>query len=146
MEMGQLYGKQMKSGFKNTLTKSISGSASNFLNFRDFSYLAGAVLVLQGKLIIGQLMFLDFVWIRNRSNLKVNNYVINQETVYFERISDIIDNPQEIEIIGKDLPPMPPINGKVTFENVNFKFSDTSKLILKNINFKSHQKFYWCCG
>ena len=52
-----------------------------------------------------------------------------------ERISDIIDNPQEIEIIGKDLPPMPPIDGKVDFENVNFKFSDRSKLILKNINF-----------
>ena len=29
---GQLYGKQMKSGFKNTVTKSISGSASNFLS------------------------------------------------------------------------------------------------------------------
>ena len=59
-----------------------------------------------------------------------------QETALsLERISDIIDNPQEIEIIGKDLPPMPPIDGKVTFENVNFKFSDTSKLILKNIKF-----------
>ena len=60
-----------------------------------------------------------------------------QETALsLERISDIIDNPQEIEIIGKDLPPMPPIDGKVAFENVNFQFSDKSKLILKNINFK----------
>ena len=41
---GQLYGKQMKAGFRNTLTKSISGSASNFL-----SQLSGLLLFGQGS-------------------------------------------------------------------------------------------------
>jgi len=137
---GQLYGKQMKSGFKNTLTKSISGSASNFLSQLSGLLViwAGAVLVLQGKLTIGQLIaFRILSGYVTGPILRLTTMSQNfQETALsLERISDIIDNPQEIEIIGKDLPPMPPINGKVTFENVNFKFSDTSKLILKNINF-----------
>jgi ATP-binding cassette subfamily B protein len=60
-----------------------------------------------------------------------------QETALsLERISDIIDNPKEIEIIGKDLPPIPPVNGKIEFYNVNFRFSDSSPFTLKNINLK----------
>ena len=58
-----------------------------------------------------------------------------RQALSLERISDIIDNPKEIEIIGKDLPPMPPLEGKIEFNNINFRFSDSSPLILKNINF-----------
>jgi len=136
---GQLYGKQMKAGFKNTLTKSISGSASNFLSQLSGLLViwAGAILVLQGKLTIGQLIaFRILSGYVTGPILRLTTMSQNfQETALsLERISDIIDNPQEIEIIGKDLPPMPPIDGKVAFENVNFRFTDTSKLILKNIN------------
>ena len=138
---GQLYGKQMKAGFRNTLTKSISGSASNFLSQLSGLLViwAGAILVLQGRLTIGQLIaFRILSGYVTGPILRLTTMSQNfQETALsLERISDIIDNPQEIEIIGKDLPPMPPINGKIEFENVNFKFSDTSKLILKNINFQ----------
>jgi ATP-binding cassette subfamily B protein len=138
---GQLYGKQMKAGFRNTLTKSISGSASNFLSQLSGLLViwAGAVLVLQGKLTIGQLIaFRILSGYVTGPILRLTTMSQNfQETALsLERISDIIDNPQEIEIIGKDLPPMPPIDGKVSFENINFKFSDRSKLILKNINFQ----------
>ena len=138
---GQLYGKQMKAGFKNILTKSISGSASNFLSQLSGLLViwSGAFLVLQGKLTIGQLIaFRILSGYVTGPILRLTTMSQNfQETALsLERISDIIDNPQEIEIIGKDLPPMPPIDGKITFENINFKFSDTSKLILKNINFK----------
>ena len=59
---GQLYGKQMQAGFKNTVTRSISGSASNFLSQLSGLLViwAGAVLVLQGKLTIGQLIAFKF--------------------------------------------------------------------------------------
>ena len=131
----------MKAGFRNTLTKSISGSASNFLSQLSGLLViwAGAVLVLQGKLTIGQLIaFRILSGYVTGPILRLTTMSQNfQETALsLERISDIIDNPQEIEIIGKDLPPMPPIDGKVSFENINFKFSDRSKLILKNINFQ----------
>ena len=110
---GQLYGKQMKAGFRNTLTKSISGSASNFLSQLSGLLViwAGAVLVLQGKLTIGQLIaFRILSGYVTGPILRLTTMSQNfQETALsLERISDIIDNPQEIEIIGKDLPPMPP--------------------------------------
>ena len=138
---GQLYGKQMKAGFRNTLTKSISGSASNFLSQLSGLLViwAGAVLVLQGKLTIGQLIafrILSGYVTGPILRLTTMSQNFQEIALSLERISDIIDNPQEIEIIGKDLPPMPPIDGKVDFENVNFQFSDRSKLILKNINFQ----------
>ena len=136
----QLYGKQMQAGFKNTVTRSISGSASNFLSQLSGLLViwAGAVLVLQGKLTIGQLIaFRILSGYVTGPILRLTTMWQNfQETALsLERISDIIDNPQEIEIIGKDLPPMPPLEGKIEFNNINFRFSDSSPLILKNINF-----------
>ena len=136
----QLYGKQMQAGFKNNVTRSISGSASNFLSQLSGLLViwAGAVLVLQGKLTIGQLIaFRILSGYVTGPILRLTTMWQNfQETsLSLERISDIIDNPQEIEIIGKDLPPMPPLEGKIEFNNINFRFSDSSPLILKNINF-----------
>ena len=137
---GQLYGNQMKAGFRNTLTKSISGSTSNFLSQLSGLLViwAGAILVLQGKLTIGQLIaFRILSGYVTGPILRLTTMTQNfQETALsLERISDIIDNPQEIEIIGTNLPPMPLIKGKIEFKNINFRFSDNSKLILKNINF-----------
>ena len=138
---GQLYGKQMQAGFKNTITRSISGSASNFLSQLSGLLViwAGAVLVLQGKLTIGQLIAFRILsgYVTGPILRLATMWQNFQETALsLERISDIIDNPKEIEIIGKDLPPIPPINGKIEFNNVNFRFSDSSPLILKNINLK----------
>jgi len=137
---GQLYGNQMKAGFRNTLTKSISGSTSNFLSQLSGLLViwAGAILVLQGKLTIGQLIaFRILSGYVTGPILRLTTMTQNfQETALsLERISDIIDNPQEIEIVGTNLPPMPLIKGKIEFNNINFRFSDNSKLILKNINF-----------
>ena len=137
---GQLYGNQMKAGFRNTLTKSISGSTSNFLSQLSGLLViwAGAILVLQGKLTIGQLIaFRILSGYVTGPILRLTTMTQNfQETALsLERISDIIDNPQEIEIIGTNLPPMPLIKGKIEFNNINFRFSDNSNLILKNINF-----------
>ena len=138
---GQLYGKQMKSGFKNTVTKSISGSASNFLSQLSGLLViwAGAILVLQGKLTIGQLIAFRILsgYVTGPILRLATMWQNFQETALsLERISDIIDNPKEIEIIGKDLPPIPPVKGKIVFSNVNFRFSDSSPFTLKNITFK----------
>ncbi len=136
---GQLYGKQMQAGFKNIVTRSISGSTSNFLSQLSGLLViwAGASLVLQGKLTIGQLIAFRILSgyvtgpILRLTSLWQN---FQQTTLSLERISDIIDNPKEIEIIGEDLPPIPPIEGKIEFKQVNFRFKDSSPLILKNIN------------
>ena len=128
---GQLYGKQMQAGFKNTVTRSISGSASNFLSQLSGLLViwAGAVLVLQGKINNWSIdSFQNFIWVRYWTNTWVGNYVakLSRDGISLERISDIIDNPKEISI-GKDLPPIPPVNGKIEFNNVNFRFSDSNQ-------------------
>ena len=138
---GQLYGKQMKSGFKNTVTKSISGSASNFLSQLSGLLViwAGAILVLQGKLTIGQLIAFRILsgYVTGPILRLATMWQNFQETALsLERISDIIDNPKEIEIIGKDLPPIPPVKGKIEFSNVNFVPSNNKGFPVKNITFK----------
>ena len=129
----------MKAGFKNIVTRSISGSTSNFLSQLSGLLViwAGASLVLQGKLTIGQLIAFRILSgyvtgpILRLTSLWQN---FQQTTLSLERISDIIDNPKEIEIIGEDLPPIPPLEGKIEFKKINFRFTDSSPLILKNIN------------
>ena len=60
-----------------------------------------------------------------------------QETfISLERIADVINSPQEIEISGENLPPLKAIKGNLDFRNVGFKFQEKSNYVLKNINFK----------
>ena len=138
---GQLYSKQIQAGFKSTLTRSISGATSNFLSQLSGLIViwAGSILVLRGELTIGQLIaFRILSGYVTGPILRLTTMWQNfQETALsLERISDIIDNKQEIEIIGKTLPPIPPIKGGVEFIDISYKFSDNTPLILKNINFK----------
>ena len=59
-----------------------------------------------------------------------------QETALsLERLSDIVDHPEEIEISGKNLPPIPPIKGEIEYENVTFRFGSSGPMQLLNINF-----------
>ena len=59
-----------------------------------------------------------------------------QETALsLERLSDIVDHQEEIEITGQNLPPMPTINGKISYENVNFRFTPRGPLQLLNVSF-----------
>ena len=109
MEMGTIIWQTNEAGFKNTVTRSISGSASNFLSQLSGLLViwAGAVLVLQGKLTIGQLIAFRILsgYVTGPILRLATMWQNFQETALsLERISDIIDNPKEIEIIGKDLP------------------------------------------
>ena len=53
-----------------------------------------------------------------------------------ERLSDIVDHPEEIEIAGEQQPPLPPLEGSLSYEGVNFRFKSQGPLQLLNINFK----------
>jgi subfamily B ATP-binding cassette protein HlyB/CyaB len=63
-----------------------------------------------------------------------------QETALsLERLADIVDHPQELEITGEQKPPIPPIVGTVEYKGVNFRFGKEGALNLSNINFKIEQ-------
>jgi len=45
-----------------------------------------------------------------------------------------VDTPEESNEEDKQKIPLPPLNGRVMFENVSFSFPGTSTTVLQNIN------------
>ncbi len=134
----QLYSRYVSQGFKNVVTSTISSSSSNFLN--KISGLVvlwfGAYLVLDGQLTLGQLIaFRIIAGYVTSPLLRLSQLWQNfQETALsLERLSDIVDTPQEGEE-DKDNIPMPLIDGGVRFENVSFRFKSPGPMQLNNIN------------
>ena len=97
----------------------------------------GAVLVLKGELSLGQLIAfriisgyvtqpllrLSSIW-QNIQELKVS----------FERLADVVDTPEESDEADKKKIPLPPIEGLVQFEALNFTFPGAQTPVLHNVN------------
>jgi ATP-binding cassette subfamily B protein len=135
----QLYGGQISAGFRNTVTSTAAGSASHF--FEQLSGLlvlwVGAGLVLQGQLTLGQLIAFRILsgYVTGPLLRLATLWQNFQETALsLERLSDIVDHPQEIEIAGEQLPPLPPILGAIRYERVNFRFGSNGPLQLLNVD------------
>jgi ATP-binding cassette subfamily B protein len=135
----QLYGGQIAAGFRNTVTSTAAGSASHF--FEQLSGLlvlwVGAGLVLQGKLTLGQLIAFRILsgYVTSPLLRLATLWQNFQETALsLERLSDIVDHPQELEIAGSQLPPLPPVQGAIRYERVNFRFGSGGPLQLVNVD------------
>jgi len=135
----QLYGGQISAGFRNTVTSTAAGSASHF--FEQLSGLlvlwVGAGLVLQGQLTLGQLIAFRILsgYVTGPLLRLATLWQNFQETALsLERLSDIVDHPQEIEIAGEQLPPLPPVLGAIRYERVNFRFGSNGPLQLLNVD------------
>ena len=140
----KFYERQIKEGFRNTITSTSAGAASNFL--QQISGLiviwVGATLVLNGQMTIGQLIAFRILsgYVTGPILRIVSLWQNFQETIIsLERLSDIVDQKEEIEIAGKDLPPLSPIKGKVKYININFRFNNSGPPQLSNINFEIQQ-------
>ena len=140
----QLYGGQITSGFRNTVTSTAAGSASQFLEQLSGLIVLwiGASLVLKGELTLGQLIAFRILanYVTSPLLRMANLWQNFQETALsVERLADIVDHPQELEITGEQKPPIPPIGGTVEYKGVNFRFGNEGALNLSNINFKIEQ-------
>ena len=52
-----------------------------------------------------------------------------QETALsMERLADIVDHPEELEIVGEQKPPIPPVRGQVDYAGVSFRFIENRPL------------------
>jgi ATP-binding cassette subfamily B protein len=134
----ELYSRYVSAGFRNVITSTVSSSASNFLNKGSGLVVLwfGAYLVLQGELTLGQLIaFRIIAGYVTSPLLRLSQLWQNfQETALsLERLSDIVDTPQEGEE-DRDNIPMPLIQGKIRYENVSFRFKKTGPMQLNNIN------------
>ncbi len=137
----QLYGGQITSGFRNVVTSTAAGSASQFLEQLSGLIVLwiGASLVLKGELTLGQLIAFRILasYVTSPLLRMANLWQNFQETALsLERLADIVDHPQELEITGEQKPPIPPVMGSVEYKGVNFRFGEEGALNLSNINFK----------
>ena len=136
----QLYSGQIFAGFRNTITSTAAGSASQFLE--QISGLLviwiGAILVLKGQMTLGQLIAFRILsgYVTSPLLRLASLWQNFQETsLSLERLSDIVDQPEEIEIAGEDLPLLPTIQGSICYQQVSFRFLENGPLQLLNISF-----------
>ena len=134
-----LYSKYITRTFEKTITGTALTETSQVL--QKLSQLlvlwVGANLVLKGQLSLGQLIAfriisgyvtqpllrLSGIW-QNIQELKVS----------FERLADVVDTPVESNEEDQQKIPLPPLLGRVVFEDLSFTFPGSSKPALQNIN------------
>ena len=133
------YSKYISRTFEKTITGTALTETSQVL--QKLSQLlvlwVGASLVLKGDMSLGQLIAfriisgyvtqpmlrLSGIW-QNIQELKVS----------FERLADVVDTPEESSEDDKQKIPLPPVDGRVVFENVTFTFPGAPSPVLQNIN------------
>jgi ATP-binding cassette subfamily B protein len=133
------YSKYIARTFEKTITGTALSETSQVL--QKLSQLlvlwVGATLVLNGEMSLGQLIAfriisgyvtqpmlrLSSIW-QNIQELKVS----------FERLADVVDTPEESSLDDKQKIPLPPVDGRVVFENVTFTFPGAPTPVLQNIN------------
>ncbi|MEL6259567.1 MAG: peptidase domain-containing ABC transporter [Cyanobacteria bacterium J06626_6] len=137
------YARYVSDGFKTVLTSTTAGSASGFLNKLSGLLVlwVGASLVLEGNLTLGGLIAFRIIsGYVTQPLLRLTQLWQNfQETALsLERLSDIIDNPQEQAEEDRAQIPMPEIKGNVCYENLSFRFAPSGPLQLVNVNLEFH--------
>jgi len=133
------YGRYVSEGFKNVLTSTAAGSASNFLNKLSALLVlwVGAYLVLDQKLTLGQLIAFRIIsgYVTGPLLRLAQIWQNFQATALsLERLSDIVDSPQEADESDRNNIPLPAVQGDVKYENVSFRFAASGPLQLSNVS------------
>jgi subfamily B ATP-binding cassette protein HlyB/CyaB len=133
------YARYVSAGFTTAITSTTAGSISNFLNKLSGLLLlwVGAYLVLDHTLTLGELIAFRIIASYTTSPLLrlVQIWQNFQETALsLERLSDIIDAPQEVDETNSNNIPMPAIQGAVKYENISFSYAINGPLQLNNIS------------
>ncbi|WP_026734848.1 peptidase domain-containing ABC transporter [Fischerella sp. PCC 9605] len=132
------YARYVAAGFKTVVTSTLASSTSNFLNKLSSLLIlwVGAYLVLQGELTLGELIAFRIIsgYVTSPILRLAQLWQSFQETALsLERLSDIVDTPQEAEQDRYNIP-LPAIEGVVKYENISFRFNRGGPLQLCNIN------------
>jgi HlyB family type I secretion system ABC transporter len=133
------YARYVSAGFKTALTSTTAGSISGFLNKLSGLLLLwiGTYLVLDKQLTLGELIaFRIIAGYTTQPLLRMVQLWQNfQETALsLERLSDILDTPQEVDENNITNISMPPIQGDVKIENLTFSFPGSTVNQLNNLN------------
>ncbi|NJR68764.1 MAG: peptidase domain-containing ABC transporter [Synechococcales cyanobacterium CRU_2_2] len=133
------YARYVSAGFKTVLTNTIASSTSDFLNKLSALLVlwVGAVLVLNQDITLGQLIAFRIIsgYVTGPLLRLAQLWQNFQETALsLERLSDIIDTPQEESEEERNNILMPLVKGNIRYENVSFRFGASGPLQLTNIS------------
>lgn len=132
------YARYVGAGFKTVVTSTLANSTSSFLNKLSSLLVlwVGAYLVLQGDLTLGELIAFRIIsgYVTSPILRLAQLWQNFQETALsLERLSDIVDTPQEAEKDRGNIT-LPPVVGAVKYDNVSFRFASNGPLQLCNVN------------
>ncbi|MBD2362837.1 peptidase domain-containing ABC transporter [Anabaena minutissima FACHB-250] len=145
------YARYVAAGFKTVVTSTLANSTGDFLNKLSSLLVlwVGAYLVLQGELTLGELIAFRIIsgYVTGPILRLARLWQSFQETALsLERLSDIVDTPQEAEIDRYNIP-LPEIQGSIKYENVSFRFANNGPLQLSSVNLEIPQgKFIGIVG
>lgn len=133
------YARYVSAGFKAVVASTTAGSMSGFLNKLSSLLLlwVGAYLFIEGQLTVGELIAFRIIAGYTTGPLLrlVQLWQNFQETALsLERLSDILDYPQEVTEADRDLIPMPLMEGAVKFEDLSFRFKDSGPMQLQQVS------------
>lgn len=134
-----LYTDYVAEGFDNTLLSTTANTVSGFLNKLSSLVViwGGAALVLQGQLSLGELIAFRIIagYVTGPLLRMTSIWQSVQETALsLERLSDVIDHPQEAPSDNGSRLVMPPIKGDISFRNIHFRYKPSSPLLLQGVN------------
>lgn len=129
-------GRYVKSGFNLAVMSNFAGSLSNL--FQKMMTIAilwiGVTLVIKNELTIGQLI--AFQMFANQFIVPVMRLVnlwneFQQVLLGVDRLGDILNNP--VELTSSKAITLPKINGSVRIDNLSFKYSPNSPMVLNGV-------------
>jgi len=134
------YSSFMSESFRSLLIGVSSGTVGSFLNQLTglLTLWVGAYLVIQGSLTIGQLIAFRIISgyvVGPLLNLATSWQSFQGVALSMERLADVIDASPEGSLDEFEQLPLPRIQGAVSFEDVDFSFTDAGPLVVNNVSF-----------
>lgn len=134
------YSSYMSENFRTLMIGVSSGTIGSFLNQLTglLTLWVGAFLVIKGDLTIGQLIAFRIISgyvVGPLLNLATSWQSFQGVSLSLERLSDVIDAEPEGSDDELDQLPLPPIQGDVVFQDVDFRFSDGAALVVNKVAF-----------
>jgi subfamily B ATP-binding cassette protein HlyB/CyaB len=135
------YSGYMSETFRTLMIGVSAGTVGGFLNQLTglLTLWVGAYLVIQGDLTIGQLIAFRIISgyvVGPLLNLATSWQSFQGVALSMERLSDVVDATAEGGTDDMDQLPLPPVAGEVAFQDVDFRFSESSALVVNRVSFE----------
>ena len=131
----------MSESFRTLLIGISTGTAGQFLSQLTglLTLWVGAYLVIKGELTIGQLIAFRIISgyvVGPLINLATSWQSFQGVALSIERLSDVVDAKAEGSENELDQLPLPAVAGEVTFQSVDFRFAESTPLVVKDVSFQ----------